>query len=170
MAFSRITHFFNETIWVEQIDQLPFIKRVMYRLGRMGYIVQKGFTDENLNQQAAALTYVSFLSIIPLIAVLFSLGKAFGFQSEMVPWVRDALSLIDPEILDKIIDYIMNTNVAALGAIGALVLLWTILKTLLYLENCFNQIWMVNNARPLWRALAYYISVVLIVPAPHRRW
>lgn len=157
-------HFFNETIWAERIDTLPWFKRTCYRIARVGFIVFRGFTDERLNQQASALTYVSFLSIIPLMAVLFSLAKGFGFQGKVGDWFRDMLSLIDPEVLEQIISYVSNTQVTALGAIGFLVLLWTILKTLLNLERSFNQIWGVQHCRPLYRALAYYLSVVLVVP------
>jgi len=164
MAFDRLSHYFNETIWSVDIDTLPLVKRFFFRVARVTHIVVKGFSDEHLNQQAAALTYVSFLSIIPLLAVLFSVAKGFGFQEKVKPWVKDALPLVDEQILDKIIEYVSNTNLAALGAIGLLVLIWTVLKTLLYLEKSFNRIWSVENSRPLYRALAYYLSVVIIVP------
>ncbi|MFH1998592.1 MAG: YhjD/YihY/BrkB family envelope integrity protein, partial [Planctomycetota bacterium] len=164
MAVFQFHSFFYETIWLTRLDSLPWFKRVFYKIARIGFIVAKGFTDERLNQQASALTYVSFLSIIPLMAVLFSLAKGFGFQGKVGSWVRESLSLIDPEILEQIINYVSNTQVTALGSIGFLVLLWTILKTLLYLERSFNQIWGVHHYRPLYRALAYYLSVVLIVP------
>jgi membrane protein len=78
--------------------------------------------------------------------------------------VKDALYLVDQDILDNIIDYVTNTNVAALGALGFLVLLWTVIKTLLTMEKYFNQIWSVHHNRPLYKALAYYLSVILIVP------
>lgn len=164
MAFNGITRYFRDTIWTKQIETLPLHRRICIRSCRISYLVIKGFTDERLNQQAAALTYVSFLSIIPLIAVALSLGKAFGFEQTVVPLVRKIMSTINVEIQDQIINVVDETNLAALGAVGGLVLLWTILKTLLNLENSFNQIWSVNNNRPLWRASAYYLSVVIIVP------
>ncbi len=164
MPSGRFALFFNDTIWLEGIEALPFFRRAAFRVARIAYIVVKGFSDERLNQQAAALTYVSFLSIVPLLAVLFSLAKGFGFQEKIGPWVKETLSMVDPEILDQIIQYVSNTNLAALGTIGFIVLLWTILKTLLNLEKSFNQIWSVNNNRPLYRALSYYLSVVLVVP------
>jgi membrane protein len=164
MVFRDALSFFSETVWLEKIEALPWYKRSIYRVSRTGYIVVKGFTDEHLNQQAAALTYVSFLSIIPLLAVLFSLAKGFGFQEKLEPFIRDALHLIEPEILNQIIEYVSETNVAALGALGFLFLLWTVLKTLLNLERSFNQIWSVQRCRPLYRALAYYLCVMLIVP------
>jgi membrane protein len=164
MVFNGLRRYFRDTIWVKQIETLPLARRICIRACRITYLVIKGFTDERLNQQAAALTYVSFLSIIPLIAVALSLGKAFGFEKTVVPLVRKIMSTIDVEIQDQIINVVDETNLAALGAVGGLVLLWTILKTLLNLESSFNQIWSVNNNRPLWRASAYYLSVVIIVP------
>ena len=89
MPFKTISRFFSETIWTKPIDTMSLSWRLWYRTLRVIHIVLKGFRDERLNQQAAALTYVSFLSVIPLIAVLFSLGKAFGFQKSAEPWVRE---------------------------------------------------------------------------------
>lgn len=165
MIIRRIAHFFSETIWIEDIESLSFRKRSLFRAARVTFIVVKGFTDERLNQQAAALTYVSFLSLIPLMAVLFGLARGFGFQENLTTWIREILGeLVVEDVLNSIIDYVSQTNVAALGAIGFFVLIWTVLKTLLNLERSFNQIWSVDNSRPFYRALAYYLSVVLIAP------
>jgi len=165
MAFERMRRFFNETIWAEQLETLPMNKRIGYRGARMTFILVKGFSDERLNQQAAALTYVFFLSIIPFLAVLFGLAKGFGFQDKMQKWVLDLMGpFITHETLINVINTVKDTPATALGAIGFLVLLWTVLKTLLNLERSFNQIWSVNNSRPLYRALSYYLSIVLIVP------
>jgi membrane protein len=164
MTLEEIRHFFDETIWLEKVEDLSLIKRIFYHVARIVYIVVKGVSDENLNQQAGAITYVSFLSLIPLIAVLFCLAKGFGFQEKIEPWLIETLPLIDEQVIKDIIIYIKNTDLTALGAIGFLLLIWTILKTLFYLERAFNQIWSVHHIRPLYRALAYYMSVVLIVP------
>ena len=165
MIFRKIRSFFSDTIWLKDVESLPLAKRAAYQAARIAYLLFKGFNDERFNQQAGALTYVSFLSMVPLLAVLFSLAKGFGFQDKVKPWLHETVGkIVDPQVLDDILQYVENTPMGALGAIGFLVLLWTVLKTLLYLEQAFNQIWAVNRARPLWRALAYYLSVVITVP------
>ena len=68
------------------------------------------------------------------------------------------------ELVGKLIGYVENTNVKALGTIGLLILLWTTLKLLSTIEAYFNHIWKVRRSRALLRKIADYVSVLVITP------
>lgn len=39
------------------------------------------FLDKNLQQKASALTYSSILALVPVLAMIFAIGRGFGFQN-----------------------------------------------------------------------------------------
>src|SRR5262245_63889053 len=63
--------------------------RVAILLTRIVYIVVTGFRRERIKLRAAALTYVSLLSLVPALAVVFSLFAAFGGLEEVEAKLRE---------------------------------------------------------------------------------
>ena len=41
----------------------------------------KSFLDSDLQSRAAALTYRTILALVPALAILFAIGRGFGFQN-----------------------------------------------------------------------------------------
>ena len=39
------------------------------------------FLDKNLQQKASALTYSTILAMVPVLAMIFAIGRGFGFQN-----------------------------------------------------------------------------------------
>ena len=64
------------------------------RLGAAG--LRKYYSDL-LSVRAAALSYWSLLSIVPLLAVAFSVLKAFGLQNQMQTVLLQALEPLGPD-------------------------------------------------------------------------
>jgi membrane protein len=67
-------------------------------------------------------------------------------------------------VIVKILDFVEGTKVTALGTIGALILLYTILKLLGTIERSFNDIWGIKRQRQLVRKVADYLTLVIITP------
>lgn len=114
---------------------------------------------------AAALAYTTVLSLVPFLAVAFSVAKGFGIYE--TPLLRDVLLRLMAEkadVVDAILGYIQNTNVKALGFIGVATLFVTSVSLLTTMEEAFNIIWGAKTQRGLWSRFSNYITVILVCP------
>jgi membrane protein len=68
------------------------------------------------------------------------------------------------EIADKLFAQIDQLKFGTLGGIGAVMLLWTVIGTLGKVESSFNQVWAVEQPRPLVRKCFDYLGVAIILP------
>ncbi|MCF8029486.1 MAG: YihY/virulence factor BrkB family protein [Desulfohalobiaceae bacterium] len=127
--------------------------------------IYSSFQADQCLLRAAALTYATSLSIVPLLAVAFSILKGFGFQNSQ--YMRDFLFNISAgkeTIVEYIVDYINQTNVSTLGVVGVVILLVTVFTMLSAVERSFNSVWGVESQRKPSRMFADYLSVTLVTP------
>lgn len=125
--------------------------------------VVKRFFADNCLLHASALAYTSLLSLVPLLALMFSVLKGLGVQRRLEPLLLSRLALT-PETTDLIISYIDATNVATLGALGAALLIVTVISVLGAVESSLNHIWRVHEGRTYWRMVTDYLSAFLLAP------
>lgn len=114
---------------------------------------------------ASSLGYTTVLSLVPFLAVAFSVSKGFGIYEG--PFLRDVLMRLFAEkadVVDAVLGYIQNTNVKALGFIGVATLFITSMSLLSTMEEAFNIIWHAKAKRGLWSRFTNYISVILVCP------
>ena len=81
--FNATQKFFTEDLWVKDITGMPAIKRFLFSLVRIGMIVGKGFSQDNCTLQASALTYITLVSLVPILAIMFSFTKGLGMQKRL---------------------------------------------------------------------------------------
>lgn len=127
-------------------------------------IVARGFFSDGCMLRASALTYATMLSIVPLLALMFSLIKGFGGQNLLEPFLFKLFTHGSEEVIAEILSYIENTNFRRLGTVGLVILMATVLTLLSNIEKSFNHIWGVAETRSLARRFADYFSVVLLSP------
>lgn len=125
-------------------------------------VARRFYADQCL-MSASALAYTSLLSLVPLLALMFAVLKGLGAQSRLEPLLLSRLSL-NQETIDLIIGYIDRTNVSTLGALGAAMLILTVISVLGTIESSFNHIWRVTQPRGMWRQITDYLGVVLLTP------
>jgi membrane protein len=113
---------------------------------------------------ASALTYTTALSIVPILALAFSVLKGFGYSDQLQPMIQQYLALGSAETSKQLMSYINNVNAAALGSAGGAFLLATVITTLGTVERAFNTIFRVPQSRSYVRKFTDYISVLLTVP------
>jgi len=113
--------------------------------------------------RATALSYVTLLSIVPLLAFAFSVMKGLGVQAQL-EGVVGKVAAGQKEVLEQIIGYVEDTNVKALGTVGLVFLIWTVVKTLGTIERSFNEIWGVTQSRSYFRKFTDYVSVLVTAP------
>lgn len=127
----------------------------------------KSFLNSDLQNTACALTYRLLLALVPALALLFAIGRGFGFQNiltsqlfEYFPSQRQAL-----EVAIKFVDsYLEQASEGLFVGVGIAVLLWTLISLISAIEDAFNRIWCVKKGRSIWRKITDYTAIFLILP------
>ncbi len=141
------------------------VLRLLKGMARWGYLVFHGFFKDQCIIRAAALTFTTILSIVPFLAVAFSISKGFGLQNtQFIRTVILRMTTGNADVADKIIQYIDRTNVQTLGWIGIATLLFTVFSLIGTIEKAFNTIWSVQRGRTAWRKVADFFPVIFICP------
>jgi len=163
----QIHYFFNITLWQEPPKQVNILFRWLIDSVRVSFIVIRELTKGELNLRAMSLVFTTLLSLVPLIAVAFSVLKAFGVHNQLEPFLLSALEPLGPqgaEITNNIIGFVQNIKVGVLGSLGVAMLFYTIIALIQKIENAFNFVWRIQQARTLARRFTDYLSVVMIGP------
>jgi len=114
-----------------------------------------------------SLVYTTLLSMVPLLALSFSVLKAFGIHNQLEPLL---LNFLEPfgkkgtELAMQIVQFVENIGVGVLGSLGLLLLVYTVISLIQKVESSLNFIWHVTSLRNLSQRLSGYLSVVMIGP------
>ncbi|QBQ56582.1 YihY family inner membrane protein [Nitrosococcus wardiae] len=130
-------------------------------------VISQKILEGELTLWATSLVYTTLLSLVPLLAVSFSVLKAFGVHNQIKPVLHHFLLPLGPrseEITTQIIQYVENLNVGVLGSIGLGLLFYTVISLIQKIESAFNQVWRIKAERPFLRRFSDYLSVLLIGP------
>lgn len=139
------------------------LKRRFQILLRFCRLIGENFTRHQCTLRAAALTYTTILSLIPVLAIAFAILKGLGAQNSLEPLLLK-LAGDSRETIDRIIGYVNNTNFKSVGAIGVMALVITAISMLENIELAFNAIWGVKETRSPQRRFSDYLSVVVVGP------
>jgi len=145
--------------------------RTLARLGdslyRATVIANARYRNDVLNLQAMSLTYSTLLSLVPFLAVMFSVLKAFGVQNVLEPFLAQMLQPLGAEaspVTNKIINFVENIRIGILGAAGLAMLFYTVVTLVAKIEDALNQIWRSPRSRSWGQRTTAYLSVVLVGP------
>jgi membrane protein len=130
-----------------ELDELTRVKRWCHVALKIAVMVWQDFFDNLVKLQAMALAFKTLLSLAPLLAVLFSILKAFGVHNRMEPAVTEALAPLGDkgrEITAYLIGFVDKMSAGALGAVGLVTLFITVLSLMDTIEEAFNRIWRVR--------------------------
>jgi membrane protein len=132
---------------------------------QLSVIIGEGFVRDQLLLRANALTYLSLLALIPLLAIAVSVSSALGVSAEnMARLILEQVAAGSPEAVERILPLIENLNIAALGASGAAVFFFTTVLAIGNVEKTFNQIWGVRRQRSWERRIPDYLAVLIVSP------
>jgi membrane protein len=150
-----------------ELAELTRFKRLVHLSLTIVVIVGRDFIDKLVKLQAMALAFKTLLSLAPLLAVIFSLLKAFGVHNRMEPALAEALAPLGEkgqEITAHLIGFVNKMSAGALGSVGLVTLLITVLSLMGTIEEAFNHIWRVRSPRKLARRFSDYLSAILVGP------
>jgi membrane protein len=118
---------------------------------------------------ASSLAYTTILSIIPVLAVSFSIFKAFGglekLYSTIEPLIINNLAEgVSEEAIAQIRTFIGNIHVGAIGVGGFIGLLITTMIMLNRIEIAINHVWRAPTTRPIFQRFATYWVFITLGP------
>jgi membrane protein len=136
-------------------------------VGRFAAYAVRRFMGDRGVETAAALTFTSLLSLVPVLAIAFSVIATFpvfsNFKADMQAFV---FAHVLPESVAAAQGY-LDSFVAKAGRmtmVGTIVLAVTAVLLLATIEGAFNRIWRVRERRPLRIRLAAYWAILTLGP------
>ncbi len=138
------------------------------RVLRYPYALIRDVTRGDLTLRAMSLVYTTLLSIVPLIALSFSVLKGLGFHRELEPVLFAFLEPLGEKAYDitaQVMEFVDNVRGGVLGSIGLVFLLYNVISMVQKVEESFNFVWRVDQPRSFGRRFSEYLSVMVIGPA-----
>lgn len=151
-------------LWGHSDSRLENALRLFLRYLR---VVCTDLTNPDITLRAMGLVYISLLSMVPMLALGFSLLKAMGVHNRMQAVLLQLLAPLGDgsvELTQRIISFVENVKVGVLGGIGICLLIYAAISLIQKVESGLNYIWKVNRPRSLARRFSEYLSVLLVGP------
>ncbi|SFR44617.1 tRNA-processing RNAse BN [Marinobacter gudaonensis] len=139
----------------------------LYKVGRTAYAMARDVISGQLTLHAMSLVYTTLLSIVPLLALSFSVLKALGVHQRMEPFLYQFLQPLGPqgvELAERILGFVDNMKVGVLGSVGLALLVYTVIALVQKIERSFNMIWRVPDMRSMAQRFSNYLSVIMVGP------
>ena len=166
-VISELLQFIRTDIWRIRLKELSKRKSFGIRLLRIILLASRGFREGRIHLTASALTLYTLLSIVPVFALAFGIAKGFGFEKSLQ---QDLLERFQgqQEVVTRVIEF-ANTLLEAtkgglIAGIGLVVLFWAVLRVLKDVENAFNHIWGIEDARSFGRKFSDYLTILIVSP------
>ncbi len=154
-------------VWDDDMRELRGMHKATVFVLRVLHMLLKELLGGQLNLRAMSLVYTTLLSIVPLLAVSFSVLKGFGVHNKIEPLLYNLLLPLGEngaELTARIISFVENVKVGVLGSVGLALLIYTVIALMQKIESAFNFVWQVEHLRPLSQRFSNYLSVTLIGP------
>lgn len=164
---TRFTQWFVDHVLDADTTNYPWWKALGVFVSRLIYAVLRNLIQGQLMLQATSLVYTSLLSLVPILAVSFSVLKAFGVRRQLEPVLKQFLAPLGPqadEVTQRILHFVENLQVGVLGTLGLVVLLYTAVALIQKIEYAFNDTWHIQRARTPTQLFSEYLSVLLVGP------
>ena len=125
--------------------------------------------DAQIPLNASGLAYTTILSIVPLLAVSFSIFNLVGGLDKYFPEIESLVLSNLAEgtgqtVISQIRSFIGNIHAGALGLSGFLALIVTSMSMLSSAEKTINRVWKTSIQRTLFHRIAVYWLIITVGP------
>ena len=127
------------------------------------------FKNTHLVLLAAALSYMTTLALLPLLAFCFYFYKMFGGVNEILVKLKPFIfQYFAPSVGEQVFSFITESliklNFETIGITGLIVFLITSFYLLSSVENVINEVWKIKEKRSFFRRWIRYFSTLIIAP------
>ena len=157
--------------WMAELQRLrgerPWWQAWLIDGARIHLAVIRDLVGGQLTLRAMSLVYTTLLSLVPLLAISFSVLKGFGYHHQIEPMLTRLMGDLGAggaELIDKITEFVDNVEVGVLGFLGIALLFYTMVSTMRKIERAFNFIWHVTRERGLIQRFRDYLGVLVVSP------
>ena len=147
---------------------LAWYRKLALKFFQILYATLRDLSDTQLSMRAMSLVYTTLITLVPLLALSFSVLKGFGVHNQIEPTL---LNLLEPlgrgqsqEVTGRIISFVDNMRVGVLGAAGLALLIYMVVSLMQKIEGALNYIWRVGRGRGFATRLADYLTALLVGP------
>lgn len=139
----------------------------LIRVGRYVFSLARDLFDGQISMRAMSLVYTTLLSLVPFLALGFSVLKALGVHNTLEPVLVEFLRPLGPQASDitgNVIGFVEKIQVGLLGSVGVALLFYTAISLIQKVESSFNYIWRIERPRPFVQRVGEYLSVLMVGP------
>lgn len=154
-------------LWQTKTEHLPAWQAGLLHFCRLLYAGIRDLIEGELNLRAMSLVYTSLLSLVPSLALTFSVLKAFNVHNEIEPLLLSILAPLGdkaPALIEQIIGFVSNVKVGVLGGVGLGLLLFTVISLLQKIAFAFDYIWKVSPTTRIAKRFSGYLGVITLGP------
>jgi len=159
--------FLTEKLWIVRLDKLNKRQGFLVKQLRIFSLSIQGFNEDKCLIKATALTFYTLFSIVPIVALIFAIGKGFGFDQTLKQQMLQDYNEYST-ILNNVFVYadslLQTTSGGIIAGFGTVLLLWSIISLLMNIENSFNDIWEIQTGRTWYRKITDYLTIMLVSP------
>lgn len=155
----------DRIVWGDYLLQYGLPGRFVTGVLRNAYAVLRDIFSGQLTLRAMSLVYTTLLSVVPLIAVSFSVLKGFGVHKDLEKYLYGVLEPFGTkgvEVTDQVMAMVNNVNGSVLGGIGLAFFIYTAVSMVQKLEEAFNYVWYVTKPRSFATRFVEYSAVLIV--------
>ena len=163
----KLKIFFKEEIWSHDLTSKSRRKTFLIRQSRVYILAFKGFFEDRAAVSAAALTYFTMLSIVPVFAIAFAIARNFGFEDMLHSFINNNMQEQEEVMtwVTSMVDKLLSeTKEGVIAGIGGVILFWSVIQVLNNIEASFNDIWQIRKARSPLRKFSDYLAIMVLTP------
>lgn len=164
---ATLTERFQRWVWRPTASDAPWWRRSGIGVLRVATALVRDLAEGQLNLRAMSLVYTTILSLVPLLAISFSILKGLGVHNSAEPLLLSLLEPLGPrgvEVTGQIMGFINNIKVGVLGSVGLGFLIFTVISLMQKIERAFNFTWRVTRERSFAKRFSDYLSVIAVGP------
>jgi membrane protein len=164
----RLAEAWSRTVWDDTEGLSPLRRRVRTHLRALETAV-RSFDADLIQLRANALTYRTLLSLVPFLAVVFSLFQAFGgLEAAERALQRRILQNLAPgaaaAVMEHVGGFLDRVSSGAVGGAGVVFLFYTVVSLLTTIEESFNALWQVEKVRSFFSRFVTYWAMMTVGP------
>ena len=163
----RLKRFIRDDIWTLELEDLSKAKARFVKYLKVMMITIKTFSSEKIGFQAVALSFFSTMSVVPFIAIVFTITGGFGLADKLKEFLYGYFNN-SQQTIDMVLGFAQNiidtAQSSLMGLISALLFLWIVIWMMMNVERVFNNVWKVQKSRNLFRRLSVIIAMLIVSP------